>query len=192
MKPKANTTQPLSWFNPLAATPSLASGLAFPTNGFEDASLSWPPPDPDRSYRRPAPSTSNTDTPFVFADSALSPQESLAAFRERQVADAVRRRKPFVQRVEAQLARSRDGDGLGDAYADDLSEDDMSGTDEDEGRRTGDGDDEGEEAWRNSEGERLKDFGVDEEFEFYDEQGDDALPLSEVLARKRAALERGD
>ena len=42
-------------------------------------------------------------------------------------------------------------------------------------------------AWRNSEGERLKDFGVDEDVEFYDEQDDDDVPLSELLARKRAA-----
>ena len=29
----------------------------------------------------------------------------------------------------------------------------------------------GEEAWRNSEGERLADFGLDEEAEFYDDEG---------------------
>jgi len=46
--------------------------------------------------------------------------------------------------------------------------------------------DEGEESWRNSEGERLKDFGVDEDVEFYDEQEDD-IPLSELLARRQAA-----
>jgi palmitoyltransferase len=33
----------------------------------------------------------------------------------------------------------------------------------------------------------LKDFGVDEEVEFYDEQEDDNVPLGELLARKRAA-----
>ena len=40
----------------------------------------------------------------------------------------------------------------------------------------------GEEAWRNSEGERLDDFGLDEDAEFYDE---DSIPLSEILRRKR-------
>ena len=43
--------------------------------------------------------------------------------------------------------------------------------------------DKGEEAWQNSEGERLKDFGLDEEAEFYDE---DNIPLSQVLLRKRS------
>jgi palmitoyltransferase len=45
---------------------------------------------------------------------------------------------------------------------------------------------EGEAAWRNSEGERLKDFGVDEDVEFYDEQDDD-VPLSQLIARRQAA-----
>jgi palmitoyltransferase len=40
---------------------------------------------------------------------------------------------------------------------------------------------EGEEGWRNSEGERLKDFGVDEDAEFYDE---DDVPLGELIRRK--------
>lgn len=58
------------------------------------------------------------------------------------------------------------------------------------GRSMGGGSQDGEEAWRNSEGERLKDFGVDEEVEFYDEQEEDEeddVPLSELLARRRAA-----
>jgi hypothetical protein len=36
----------------------------------------------------------------------------------------------------------------------------------------------GEETWRNREGERLKDFGLDEETEFYDE---DEVPLAQLL-----------
>lgn len=54
------------------------------------------------------------------------------------------------------------------------------------GGKSGEGSQSGEEGWRNSEGERLKDFGVDEEVEFYDEQEDD-VPLGELLARKREA-----
>jgi palmitoyltransferase len=41
----------------------------------------------------------------------------------------------------------------------------------------------GEESWRNSEGERLGDFGVDEDAEFYDE---DNVPLARLLEHKRA------
>jgi palmitoyltransferase len=60
---------------------------------------------------------------------------------------------------------------------------------EDEGRKYGEGD-EGEEAWRNSEGERLKDFGVDEDVEFYDEQ-EDEVPLSVLIKRRQAAAASG-
>lgn len=42
----------------------------------------------------------------------------------------------------------------------------------------------GEEGWRNSEGERLGDFGVEEEVEFYDE---DDVPLAELLRRRKMA-----
>lgn len=37
--------------------------------------------------------------------------------------------------------------------------------------------------WRNKEGERLADFGLDEDAEFYDE---DNLPLSEIMRRRKA------
>ena len=41
-------------------------------------------------------------------------------------------------------------------------------------------------AWRDSEGERLEDFGVDEEIDLYDE---DDVPLAELI-RRRSAHER--
>ena len=48
----------------------------------------------------------------------------------------------------------------------------------------------GEEAWMNSEGERLQDFGVDEDTEFYD--GEDDIPLSQLLLSKRQAARPDD
>lgn len=42
--------------------------------------------------------------------------------------------------------------------------------------------DEGEESWKNAEGERLQDFGVDEEVEFYDE---DDVPLGDLMRRRK-------
>lgn len=169
------TSNPLSWLNPFAATPSVASGLSFASNGFEDATTTWPPPDPDRLYRRRV----KEDGPaFTYRDAELSKEDTLAAFRARQAEDEVRRRKPFVERLESIRDRGVDDDAY--EHADDASEEA-----EDEGRKYGEGD-EGEEGWRNSEGERLKDFGVDEDVEFYDEQEDD-VPLSELLARRQAA-----
>ncbi|KMU86710.1 palmitoyltransferase pfa4 [Coccidioides immitis H538.4] len=47
--------------------------------------------------------------------------------------------------------------------------------------------DSGEEGWRNSDGDRLRDFGVDEEAEFYDE---DDIPLTVLIQRKNQAKEK--
>ena len=44
----------------------------------------------------------------------------------------------------------------------------------------------GEEGWRNREGERLADFGVDEVADFYDEaEEDEDVPLGQLLARRK-------
>jgi palmitoyltransferase len=191
------SANPLSWFNPLAATPDLKAGFAYPTNEFEDADVTWPPPDPDRSYRRRTGNTEDTGA-FTYQDSTLSPGDTLEAFRARQAEDQVRKRKPFMQRMEQRLEKEKGGQIQGwlagnarngdvdldeDAfeYGDDASEEN-----EDEQRKYGDGEGEGEEGWRNSEGERLQDFGVDEDVEFYDEQ-EDEIPLAELLARRQAA-----
>lgn len=235
-----NNHQPISWFNPFASTPPMSTSLTYPVNGFEDASFSWPPPDPDRSYRRnprpvpnfnthngpnsnsnPIPGTSanlnpepNTTEPFTYPESTLSPAASVAAFRARQAADSIRRRKPFVQRMEDKMAQDRlsNWDGYQANYDNNYARDDTLrsrieelGMSEDEEadeeifehvgegkgkNKSAAGSQDGEEAWRNSEGERLKDFGLDEEVEFYDEQedgDDDDVPLSELLARRRAA-----
>lgn len=170
------TANPLLWFIPFAATPPLRSGLSFETNDFEDKDTKWPPPDPDRSYRRRA---MDKGPAFTYRDAELSKEDTLAAFRARQAEDAVRRREPFVERMEALRDERRDEYEYDDA-------DDASEEGEDDEKKYGEGD-EGEEGWRNSEGERLKDFGVDEDVEFYDEQEDD-IPLSVLMARRQAAV----
>jgi len=167
---------PIQWLNPFAPTPSVSSGLAFETNGFEDESTVWPPPDPDRAYKRHG-RAANSDA-FVFQESKMSDHDAVEAFKARQAEDVVRRRRPFVERLEEQVERRDDGEDC--EYGDDASEEEVS-----EKEKYADG--EGEEGWRNSEGERLKDFGVDEDVEFYDEQEDDEVPLSELIARRRAA-----
>jgi len=48
----------------------------------------------------------------------------------------------------------------------------------------GDDSDDGEESWRNADGERLRDFGVDEDVEFYDE---DDIPLGVLMEQRRQA-----
>ncbi|CAG5173058.1 uncharacterized protein ALTATR162_LOCUS7571 [Alternaria atra] len=178
-----NSRNPLNWLNPFAATPSLSGGLSFETNGFEDEGTVWPPPDPDRAYRRNATAV-NADA-FRYAESDLNAKDTVAAFKARQAEDAVRRRRPYAGVVDGEAADGEMGRNEQDfTYGDDAS-DEVEEEEEFE-TRNGAKEREGEAAWRNSEGERLKDFGVDEDVEFYDEQDDD-VPLSELIARRQAA-----
>nr|OQO04104.1 hypothetical protein B0A51_18099 [Rachicladosporium sp. CCFEE 5018] len=168
----------LAWLWPFARNMSVESGLAFEHNEIDDPSKPWPPPDPDRTYRAPHVSTSGEG----FTQS-LDPDD----FRRRQEADYQRydngelvvRRKPFHERYEHLIDAARDDDSEA-VYSDD----DEAVSDVEEGRgRLPAANAEGEEAWRNKEGERLADFGLDEQAEFYDE---DDLPLAEIIRRRKA------
>ncbi|MCJ1437102.1 Palmitoyltransferase [Xylographa pallens] len=141
----------------------MASGLAFEVNKFEDPWVTWPPPDPDRVARKPV--FASTDDAFIHQDPDVSERDHLDAFRRRQQEDLKRhqavespayRRKPFHQRYKEP---AMDKENTQDRSLPS----------------------EGEEAWRNSEGDRLNDFGVDEDVEFYDE---DDIPLAELLSRR--------
>ncbi|KAF2723289.1 DHHC zinc finger domain-containing protein [Polychaeton citri CBS 116435] len=174
-------SNPIAWFWPLAQSPRIDDGLAFEHNEIEDPRKPWPPPDPDRMFRayaKPVPSDG-----FIQ-------NISVDGFRQRQAADLRRyrnidgeyvvRRRPFHERYAestGNLAHSHDDQGAADPDYDSSGEEyqlhDNSGTAED-----------GEEAWRNKEGERLADFGVEEDVEFYDE---DNVPLAELIKRRKAA-----
>ena len=130
-----------------------------------DPSMTWPPPDPDRISK----SFLSIPQEPKFAQEELDSSDSnrIKEFRERQEEDWKRRqennrtyrRYPFHQRFgDANNQRDRE-ESMAPAEAKS-----------------------GEEAWRNSEGERLEDFGLDEDTEFYDE---DSVPLSELLRRKK-------
>ncbi|KAJ9610460.1 Palmitoyltransferase [Cladophialophora chaetospira] len=160
-------SNPIAWFWPFSARPK-TSGLVFETNGFEDPNTSWPPPDPDRMPRVERPHDANGA--FVHDRDHLSQDQEMEAFKRRQEADyqhradfyGVQRRKPFHQRFGSDSSTPVD-DGSAD-----LDEDSNSG----------------EEGWRDSDGNRLKDYGVDEDVEFYDE---DSVPIAELLRRRREA-----
>ncbi|KAJ5566560.1 hypothetical protein N7535_008198, partial [Penicillium sp. DV-2018c] len=152
----------ISWVWPLAATPDRESGWEFETNGFEGPDVTWPPPDPDR-IPVPAITPSNISMPTY-----ASIQDEIDAFNSRKEEDlkrfqrhaGVQRRKPFHERYKKDNSAQSDSD---DSELDSES-----------------GSDEGEESWRNAEGERLRDFGVDEEAEFYDEED---IPLGILIQR---------
>jgi palmitoyltransferase len=158
----------LSWFWPFTATPR-SSGLEFEVNGFEDPSRSWPPPDPDRMPRLQR--GLDPSQAFVYQQTPLSDYEEVQAFKKRQAEDLRRRqggsgiirRKPFYDRHTETTESSQDV------------------SDTDSQSHSGHSDS-GEEGWRSPEGDRLRDYGVDEDAEFYDQ---DDIPLSELLRRRR-------
>ncbi|OQD88844.1 hypothetical protein PENANT_c003G08135 [Penicillium antarcticum] len=154
----------ISWFWPLARSPDRRSGWEYETNDFEEPGVSWPPPDPDR-IPMPFNSKLGPNSPQSYANI----QQEIDAFNRRKAEDmkrftnsGVQRRKPFHDRYQ------RDG---------------FTATESDEsGTQSSNDSDEGEESWRNAEGERLRDFGVDEEAEFYDEED---IPLGVLLRQRR-------
>jgi palmitoyltransferase len=162
------TANPLAWFWPFASTYDIHSGLEYETNGFEDPSIGWPPPDPDRIPRKMR--RMGLDESYNDGVEPKSNEEELEAFRQRQAQDLkrweakyepLRRRQPFHQRYDKTA----------------LQQNDMSSP-----NMYVEGEGEGEESWRDNEGQALHDFGVDEEAEFYDEED---LPLAELMRRRR-------
>ena len=130
---------------------------------FPEPGVVWPPPDPDRMPRRIR--ALDPSDAFTHQDRSTSNEEQIEAFRRRQEEDIQRRsaasnsnyrRRPFHERYDG------DHQDASDVFPFQA--------------------DSGEEAWRNSEGDRLNDFGVDEDAEFYDE---DSIPLAELLRRRR-------
>lgn len=151
----------LAWFWPFSSTPR-TDGLHFDTNGFENLETSWPPPDPDRMPRLQRQPSSRTA--FVYSNEHTTPDQDLNTFKMRQAQDYqdrhVLRRKPFHQRFNSETYEA-----LPDI---DLDESEESG----------------EEGWQDTGGSRLKDYGVDEAVEFYDE---DDIPLAELIRRRNNA-----
>ncbi|KAF2221730.1 DHHC palmitoyltransferase-domain-containing protein [Elsinoe ampelina] len=182
---------PIVWLFPLAPSIPINSGTSFAVNGFEDQDTTWPPPDPDRLFRverKLDPSQAFTKS-MNIEDFRARQAEDLK--RHQRSDDVIRRRKPFHVRLEERQARDRqsgrENEKVYEINTSDEDEYDDGNLEEDDrqGSRPAhivDDDDDGEEAWRNAEGERLADFGVDEDVEFYDE---DDIPLAELLRRRR-------
>ncbi|MCJ1477608.1 Palmitoyltransferase [Lambiella insularis] len=160
---------PLVWIWPFAVSYPITGPATFEVNGFEDPSTTWPPPDPDRIPKRAV--TMNTDDAFIHDSDATSNSDQLKAFRQRQHEDLRRygtgnlqiyRRRPFHERYATFESDKEQEEQDANVPAPNVAD--------------------GEEAWRNSEGDRLQDFGVDEAIEFYDE---DDVPLAVLLTKKR-------
>ncbi|KAH7153006.1 DHHC palmitoyltransferase-domain-containing protein [Dactylonectria macrodidyma] len=169
------TSNILLWFWPLAGNPKIAkngrgSGWDWEENGFNRIEGLWPPLDPEKIRR------SNRGWPAARRDFSeelrivnMSPDETKAEFKKRQVEDERRKRM-----LLAELEEVDDYDMYNDE-------------DEDMPEQTYDG----MSGWTNSDGDRLRDFGVDEESD--SASGDDEdVPLAELMRRRKVLRKYGD
>lgn len=186
------------------------TGWEWEENGFNDREGMWPPPDPDRMRRGvtarkwPAqPGDVQREELASMDDKWRNPQDEVAAFRARQEMDL--RRRTGTSGVIGELEADEDledlyysyvdgasDSGSGPGYDDDDENDDESDDDDDDeenntakpapGRPWYEQGVDGEPGWTNSEGDRLRDYGVDEDAEDDDED----VPLGELLRRRRA------
>lgn len=160
-----------AWYWPLARTRDvgevikgsgglrLKGGLEWEVNGFEDLTVVWPPPDPDK-----------------VAAGAVSRGSYVASGAELdepvdEWVESVRRR----QRED--LTRRRGYGGMGKGLAGlnvDYEEEDRELVYPRIGNRK---------RWKNEDGETLADYGVDEEAESADEED---VPLAELIRRRMA------
>ena len=142
------------WFLPFGGAPDIKKAARYEVNGFEDESKSWPPLDPDKMPRNWRPSAEEVRE-------YESRGEEIEAFKRRQQKDYERWGGKTENRVKE---------------INDLDDEDEYESEYEEGI-------DGEEGWTNSEGDRLRDYGVDEEAEV---MADDDIPLGELLRRRKA------
>jgi len=169
----------LAWILPFGGGPENNSGWGpWEENGFEDEGTQWPPVDPDKLPRSP-PQVRNEQggNAFIHGD-----DDEVQAFKKRQEED--------YKRWETMRANDpRTGSKLRSSAAATLSEGEGSTEDEDEDGEEWEEGMDGEFGWTNSDGDRLRDYGVDEEAEMIVE---DEIPLGELLRRRRAVLSQED
>ncbi|KFZ12053.1 hypothetical protein V501_04413 [Pseudogymnoascus sp. VKM F-4519 (FW-2642)] len=171
------TPNVLAWFLPFAGDPGNETGWEFPVNGFEDPDVTWPPPDPDRMAQEPwTRGEGERKEGFLHGDGGDEVQE----FRRRQQLDYEKR--GLVGRgLEGRNRQVSGAPGSYDWLELDGEEEgsEYEGQDEDAG---------GSDGWFNSDGDRLRDYGVDEEAELVDWEEDDDIPLGELLRRRRGRV----
>lgn len=107
---------------------------------------------------------------FTYQEDSKSTEEYIDAFRQRQQQD-------YRRFADDSISVTR-GKSIGERF-NDTRLNNVTESEDATSNEYG----EGEEAWQNAEGDRLKDFGVDEEADFYDEED---LPLTEILRRRKS------
>lgn len=186
------TSNPLLWFVPWAGGPDNDSVWEFETNGFEERGETWPPPDPEKIPQPKWRRRRESGAGFVLGEEMKNGDDNVVqAFKRRQEADY--KKKGLRGEVMAS------GSGAPGSY--DWLEMDESTDEEDDGSERdgegvmveqGDGDEydgatDSRHGWRNSEGERLADYGVDEDTEPELIDDEDDVPLAELIRRRKGA-----
>lgn len=162
------TSNFLLWFFPLAGNPKISktgsgTGWTWEENGFNDKENMWPPLDPEKLRRAVGGwGLSRRNYEAELEDDGLPPQEQLEAFKRRQDEDMMRRKR----RQGALMAELEEVDGLG-SDRDDYDDDETNNHN-------------AMHNWVNSDGEHLRDYGVDEDAEEEDED----VPLAELIRRR--------
>jgi len=172
------------WLNPFARSPrvgarvavpgvsgGLVAGLEWEVNGFESPDLVWPPKDPETQQHQQH-ALERSGVVSILQDPG---ELDVGAFRRRQAHDLKRWERGPVKAPPARIPNhgimsieslAPIGDSI--VVADD------------------DGEEEESDGWRNEDGERLADYGVDEEVE----EDDEDVPLAILVHRKRMEAER--
>jgi palmitoyltransferase len=178
------TRNVLRWFLPVfgggpminTETPGKGAGWEWEENGFNDLPGLWPPPDPEKMRQaRQGPWPGAAQRLEERYDAYQTPEEVKTAFVRRQEEDALRKRKAQTQQAYQQsriIAELEEVDGPDSVDAD--TDDDF--------------DVHAKPVWTNSDGDRLWDYGVDEdvEEEIIPAHGDDEdVPLAELIRRRR-------
>ncbi|KAK2606376.1 Palmitoyltransferase [Conoideocrella luteorostrata] len=168
MSQAMGTSNFLSWISPFSSSPKVdrsgrGRGWEWEENGFNRKTGMWPPLDPEKVRM------ANSEWPAIRRDFAaelrdanLPSEERKRAFKERQLRD--------VEKKKIMLAELEEIDDY-DSHEENTEGDDFEQT----------------EYWRNTDGERLEDFGVDEDAEDCVSKvpQEDDIPLADLLRRRK-------
>lgn len=186
------TRNPLKWLLPAWGdgpvidnrTPGVGPGWEWEENGFNDLPGLWPPPDPEKMRREkrggwPGAAARPREGRY---DEYQTAEEVKAAFARRQEEDLRRRQRAQAQTQQRSgiVAELEEADGLDSANPNDRSEDYEWV---------------GKPVWTNSDGDRLWDYGVDEEVDEEVAPGpgdDDDVPLAELIRRRKVLTREED
>lgn len=163
MSQSMGTRNVLMWFFPFAGGPAVAlggsgTGWDWPENGFNSKPGMWPPPDPDkiRQAEREAWGRSADGAVATASghDHSLSPNSSW------KTGSAEEEKAAFQLRQAADFRRRQHGVGAKEEVEEGMD---------------------GRPGWTNADGDRLRDYGVDEEVDGDEED----VPLAELIRRRK-------